>query len=518
MTGIRHSAAAPGLAGRLHLAVPGAAVWGWVGPLLVTAFGAWLRFAHLGNPPAMVFDEVFYVPDAFGILRYGAEHNVSSVAASLILGGHTGIFVPGAEFAAHPPFGKIQIAAGEWMFGLNPFGWRFAAALAGSLSVLLLARIARRLTGSTLLGCVAGLLLALDGLELVMSRTAMLDIFVMFWVLAGFGCLLLGHDRGQARASRPGHDGTGRPGTRWSRIPWSRIRWWRVAAGACLGLAGASKWNGLLFLAAFVPVCVASDVSERRAAGRPSWWASAREGAAALVTLALTAATAYLAAWGGWFASASGWDRHYAAAHGVRIPVVSALYSLAEYQREMWSFGSGLRASHSFASQPWTWLTLKQPVQFYYATQPYGVSGCRSLPGCVQQVLAIGTPAVWWASVPALAAVACWWLLRRDWRAGAVLACVAAGWLPWFAFAGRPQYLYYAVSFLPFLILALVLCAALIIGPAAASRARRVTGMLVTAGYAAAVAVNFFYLLPLLTGEVIPRAVWLARLWWPNWV
>ena len=69
---------------------------------------------------------------------------------------------------------------------MTPFGWRFAGALIGTLSVLIFARVARRMTRSTLLGCAAGLLLALDGMHLVTSRTAILDIFVMFWVLAGF--------------------------------------------------------------------------------------------------------------------------------------------------------------------------------------------------------------------------------------------------------------------------------------------------------------------------------------------
>jgi hypothetical protein len=45
----------------------------------------------------------------------------------------------------------------------------------------------------------AGLLMALDGLELVLSRTALLDIFVMFWVLAAFGLLIIDRDRTRAR-------------------------------------------------------------------------------------------------------------------------------------------------------------------------------------------------------------------------------------------------------------------------------------------------------------------------------
>ena len=64
----------------------------------------------------------------------------------------------------HPPGGKWVIALGEQLFGMTPFGWRFMVALTGTLAVLIVARIGRRLFRSTLLGCTAGLLLALDGM------------------------------------------------------------------------------------------------------------------------------------------------------------------------------------------------------------------------------------------------------------------------------------------------------------------------------------------------------------------
>ena len=118
-----------------------------------------------------------------------------------------------------------MIAVGEWLFGLTPFGWRFSVALIGSLSILMLARIVRRMTRSTLLGCVAGLLMALDGLELVLRRTAILDIFVMFWVLAAFGLVVIDRDRTRARlaaaaaardAGQDSDDGVGpKLGMRW---------------------------------------------------------------------------------------------------------------------------------------------------------------------------------------------------------------------------------------------------------------------------------------------------------------
>src|SRR5262249_40681395 len=84
-------------------------------------------------------------------------------------------------------------------------------------------------TRSTLLGCVAGLLLALDGLEFVMSRTALLDIFVMFWVLAAFAALVVDRDRTRARYAEEAVAGGGGgppppPGGRWWPLPGVGVR------------------------------------------------------------------------------------------------------------------------------------------------------------------------------------------------------------------------------------------------------------------------------------------------------
>src|SRR5262249_24912342 len=138
------------LRARLVPPMPAGAFWGWVGPLLVTVFGAILRFNRLGAPHAVIFDETYYAPDALGILRFGVEHNYAPHRRGLLLRGAPPVFPPGGGLVVPPPFGKVLIAGGEWLFGLSPFGWRFASAVVGSLSILLLARIARRMTRSTL--------------------------------------------------------------------------------------------------------------------------------------------------------------------------------------------------------------------------------------------------------------------------------------------------------------------------------------------------------------------------------
>jgi dolichyl-phosphate-mannose-protein mannosyltransferase len=502
-----------GLRERLVPPIPGSAVWGWAGPLIVTAFGTYLRFDRLSVPPTVVFDETYYVGDAYGILRHGVEINHVKNADTLLAQGKTNILAQGGELVVHPPLGKIVMAGGEWLFGLTPFGWRFAVAVIGSLAILMTARIARRMTRSTLLGCVAGLLLALDGLEFVMSRTALLDIFVMFWVLAAFGCLVIDRDRSRARIAAAVASGTADDAG-----PNLGVRWWRVLAGLCLGLAVASKWNGVWYLPAFALLAFAWDLGARRASGfaapvRGALW---RDVTWMPVSFVLAPVAAYLASWSGWFATPYGYDRNWAALHGNHTPVWSALDSLYEYNKYILQFGLGLTAGHPYKSQPWTWLLISRPVSFYYATP----KTC-GVPSCSQEVLAIGTPFIWYLAIPALLACLLWWLIRRDWRAGAVLMGVAAGWLPWLWFAlhdHRTEFYFYAVVFDPFLVIAITLCIGLIIGPARAVPARRVTGAIIAGVYLLAVLWDFYYMYPVLAARVIPYASWLSRMWYHGWI
>ncbi len=526
-TPVPAAARAAELRGRLVPPLPGSALRGWLGPLLITAFGGFLRFYRLGSPHAVVFDETYYVPDAYGILRHGAEINHLKNVNSLLAHGSTAIFAgsgkASGEFVAHPPLGKILIAGGEWMFGLTPFGWRFAVAVVGTASILMLARIARRMTRSTLLGCVAGLLLALDGLELVLSRTAILDIFVMFWVLAAFGLLVVDRDRTRsavaaAAAAAAGSGGAGAASGRVAGGLKLGIRWARLLAGLCLGAACASKWNGIWFVPVFAVMAVAWDFGARRAAGFPRPGAgTARSNAAGLpVAFGLLPLAAYLASWSGWFAGTDGYDRGWAAAHGNHVPLWSALDSLYQYNKEMLQFGLGLTTTQTYKSQPWTWLYLGRPVSFFYTTpRTCGTSSCS------REVLAIGTPLVWWASIPVLIFCLAWWLSRRDWRAGAALAGLAAGWLPWFWFAWhdhRTMFYFYSVAFEPFVIIAITLCLGLILGPAAAGTARRATGAVVAGAFLLAVLADFAYIYPVLAARVLPYSSWFARMWFRSWI
>ena len=513
-------------------------LWGWVGPLVVTAFAAILRFSRLSVPRSVNYDETDYVKDAWSILQHGVEWNPianpagyppgQSYANNLLLSGGTHIFAPCSgyscgEAVTHPEVGKYLIAIGEWVFGLNPFGYRVASAVFGSLAILLMCRIARRLTRSTLLGCIAGVLLSLDGMEFALSRTGILDIFLMFFVLAAFGAMLIDRDVSRSRLAqavvlRPGDEAG----------PGLGIRKWRVLAGLLIGLACAVKQDAVWYIPAFIGMSVAWDISARRAAGlRASRRGGiVRDGKWLPLTLVVMPFVTYVVTWINWMVTQTGYYRDYARAHGVPTPVIEALYSLFKYHQTTIDFDIHLRHSHPYMSQPWDWIVLSRPVSFYYAaytnaagTHPCPATGCPPGPSWSQEVLPLGNPAIWWVSIPAMLFCLGWWLTRRDWRAGASLLGVIAGWLPWFLFLKRtPQFDYYSLEFLPFLVLCITLCLGLIIGPARASPRRRAIGAAIAGTYVLAVLILFWYFYPILAGQIVPYSSWFARMWYRGWI
>ena len=511
------------LRARLATPMPDDGRWGWLGPLLVTAFGAFLRFSRLSVPRAVVFDETYYVKDAWSILQHGVEWNTlpAAQANAFILAGRGNFFAAChgtacGEYVVQPEVGKLLIAVGEGLFGLNPFGWRFASAVFGSLAILLICRIARRMTRSTLFGCIAGLLMSLDGLEFVLSRTGILDIFLMFFVLAAFGSVVIDRDVSRAMLAErvaAGSSGTG---------PRLGIRRWRVAAGIFLGLAVATKWNAAWYIIGLAALTIAWDIGARRTAGLRSFVRGAFRDAVWLpVTFVAIPLVIYLASWTNWLVTSTGYDRNYAQQHGVHIPVISALYSLFQYHLQALSFGMGLSTPHPYQSQPWDWLLVTRPVAFYYECYKGPVADpshyCPAKyagPEWSQEVLALGTPAIWWGSMLALLFCLGWWLLRRDWRAGAVLLGVLAGWGSWFPLVSRTKFYYYALEFEPFLILAIVLCLGLILGPASASMLRRSIGACIVGAYLLCVLLMFWYFYSILAASVIPYQDWLSHMWY----
>jgi dolichyl-phosphate-mannose-protein mannosyltransferase len=369
-----------------------------------------------------------------------------------------------AEFVVHPPLGKWFIAIGIRLFGDNEFGWRFSTAVAGTISIILIGLIAQKLFRSQFLTLLATFLATVDGLALVHSRTSLLDNFLTMLILAAI---------------------------------YFFIRKNYVVTAIFLGLALGTKWSALYFIAVFGAVALYRAFTHHtgRHLIRPS--------IERILTFGLLPIAIYLLTWTGWLLSDRGWGRD-AGSH--------ALSSLIKYHEQMLSFHTGLTEKHSYEAHPWTWLIQSRPTSFFYESP----KTCGS-PSCSQEVLAMGTPFLWWAGAIAIFVVFGFWIKsiikRRMEPASTVIVMgIAAGYLPWFAFDERTVFSFYSIIFQPFLILAIVYCARWFISH------NHKWGTIASSVFAVLVFFNFLYFLPIFLGDVITYDAWYSRMWLPSWI
>jgi dolichyl-phosphate-mannose--protein O-mannosyl transferase len=420
-----------------------------IAPVLIAIASFVLRLINLGSPKGFVFDEVYYVDGARDLLKYGVEVDGTN-----------------PEFIVHPPVGKWLIASGINLFGDNEFGWRFASAVFGTLLILLFARLIHVLFYSPLLTALGAALMALDGLLLVHSRTALLDLFLTFFTLLGI-------------------------------FLWHRNR--HIWAGIAFGLAIGCKWSAIYFVAvigliAVYRIVVASDI---RKAVKPIIAKFAQYGLLPVFVYAMT--------WTGWFISDRGWSRQWS---------TNPLLSWFHYHSEMLNFHTGLTQEHPYQANPWSWLIMGRPTSFFYAAPKE--CGAKD---CAQEVLALGTPILWWVGTIALAVVVGYWIKslihhRVDAAATIVVIGFAAGYLPWFAMQQRTVFTFYAIVIQPFLILAIVYCAKLLLD----SALKPVVSQSIVGGIFALIVLCFLFFMPLFTAQVITYEDWNLRMWFESWI
>ncbi|HKJ12895.1 MAG TPA: phospholipid carrier-dependent glycosyltransferase [Ornithinimicrobium sp.] len=505
---------------------PTQARWAWLGVLLATVAGGALRFFRLGHPHQLVFDETYYVKQGWSLIRFGYERDIREGLEKpdeLFTAGDADVFGTTPDLVVHPPVGKWMLGVGEALVGVDSsFGWRLAAAVVGTLSILLLGRIVWHLWHNALLATAGATLLAVDGHHFVHSRTGLLDVFLMFWVLVAFWCLVRDREDGRRRlADRVSALTSTESASPFAWGPRLGMRWWRLAAGVSLGLAVGTKWSGLFFLAVFGLMTVWWDVGARRAAGARRWFSAGvvRDGIPAFLLTVPVAAVTYLGTWGGWLLTDGGYKRQWAADHpaaGAARLVPDALRSLWSYHREIWSFHVDLQNEHAWSSNPWSWTVQGRPTLFFSEWPERGQDGCEAAE-CVSYIASLGNLFVWWGATAGLLVVLFLWVFGRDWRAGAALSGIAAGWLPWFLYQSRTIYSFYAVAFVPWLVLVVVACMALVLGGERASPRRRRIGAVIVVGYTTAAVALFVWFYPVYTAQVIPREEWEMRLWFDFW-
>jgi dolichyl-phosphate-mannose--protein O-mannosyl transferase len=176
-------------------------------------------------------------------------------------------------------------------------------------------------------------------------------------------------------------------------------------------------------------------------------------------------------------------------------------------------------ATHPYQSNPGGWLVINRPLGIAATSGDNTViPNCPNGQQCVKQVLAIGTPALWWGGVFALVIGLGYWVSRRDWRFGIPLVGVLTTWLPWLRYDTRPIFYYYGVAIIPFTVIAVTLVLGKILAPAGASYQRRLVGTLAVGAFVGLVALNFVYFYPILTNGLLTNEQWNDRMWLTHWL
>lgn len=364
--------------------------WWIIGGLTLAAL--LLRFVNLPHPKEIIFDETYFANFA---------HNYLTNTKF---------------FDAEPPLAKFFIAGGQQLFGFNSFGWRFMPALFGAAVIPLMYVFVKRLFGGIVMPTCAALLALFDGLLLVESRTALIDIFVVFFNLLTYLLFLL-----HLQAKSHKH---------------SFI--FLVLTGISLGLGLSVKWITLAFIAPAIALLVVLWLSGKprvkklfKVRGKEALFktigatrANLRPFYYYLVFLALVPVALYL-----WIFS-------------FHVPFDSTGESIWGIHKQIFNYHHNLTATHPYGSSWWSWPILERPVLYYF----------KSPAGQWSSITALGNPIIWWTGLAALAYGAWRFVKTRNLALGLVLFAFIAHFGPW-ALIDRVLFIYHYMGGLPFLMI-----------------------------------------------------------------
>jgi len=353
----------------------------------------------------------------------------------------------------HPPTAKLLIAVGVWLFGYVPWAWRLMPALAGVALAPVFYLFARRALVTERGAVLATVLLLCDGVYLVQSRIAMTNIFaVLFQVSAALFILRAAM---RPRLSAPD----------------------MAAAGLFLGLALSTRWTSL-WAAGFLGLVLLAV--RRLRIIKP------RELTLTVLAFLVLPAGIYVLSYVPWMRQGH------------------ELKELLPLQKAIWRYHADLRATHPYFSRWYTWPLLYRPTWYYF----------KQTGDTIRGIVALGNPALWWASVP----VTVWALVtgakeKNPRRLFSGLGFCAL-YLPWGVAPRTLNYSHYLFEAIPYACLSL------------GELLDRRWDMKWARLYVAVVVLLFFFFLPFLVALPIPARWYFHDLgggvrpwtWFPKWV
>jgi dolichyl-phosphate-mannose-protein mannosyltransferase len=184
----------------------------WLTAVLLGVAALTIFLLGINKPGIPYFDEAIHV----------------AAAKAFLAGGSTNPEVP--------PLGELLIAGGIATFGDNPLGWRAVGAVFGAFTLVGLFVWVNLLLHDYALALTAAILALFNNFLFVMSRAAIVDIFLvafLIWGLVAFTMLLEMDELGATQR-----------------------RMLLAATGTLFGFACACKWNGVDTLAVVILVSI----------------------------------------------------------------------------------------------------------------------------------------------------------------------------------------------------------------------------------------------------------------------
>ena len=350
---------------------------------------------------------------------------------------------------SHPPLGKVFISWFISLFGMTPFGWRFAGALAGVLMLPGIYLLAKQLTKKTLPASLACGLLALDCMHLTQTQIATIDSFPVLFIIYAFLFMLRFIQTDLSKCSLKD-----------AMIPLAvcgfnmalsiACKWIGIYAG--IGLAVLYFWHCIrhLRLTGSEPVPDNQFICKR--IFTLSCWC--------ILFFILIPLLIYILSYIPYFR------------YNHRIKTVwDYLASIWRAQESMLSYHStpGLGMDHPFYSPWWEWPIIGKPM--YYAAKQY----IPAESDLQHSIFCFGNPAVWWGAFPAILIILYRYFKSKHYlisgsmqrwhmdslsfsnQYGFLFVGFLAQYLPW-VLVPRGTYIYHYFASIPFLILFTVSC------------------------------------------------------------
>lgn len=328
----------------------------------------------------------------------------------------------------HPPLGKIFIALGMTIFGVNPFGWRIIGTLFGIAMLPFIYLFAKRFFKETWISSIVTVLFAFDFMHFTQTRIATIDVFVTFFIIVMYYFMY--------------------QYTQLSFYDTPLKKTW-IPLGICgvaMGFGIASKWTGI-YAGVGLAIILFWTLWKRY---REYCYAKAKpkevtNGIAhssiidnfqkntvrTLLFCCVFFIVIPLIIYGLSYIP-------FRTADGVNEDVITKIVQNGE---SMFSYHQGVTDDHPYSSKWYEWPVMVKPMWYYSSHVTDTIS---------EGISAFGNPLVWWAGLPAFLYMIYLAIRKRDQRAAFLCISYLAQYAPWFL-VSRVIFIYHYFPSVPFI-------------------------------------------------------------------